>query len=58
MSEFDFVKCVIEDDRVYCTDAAGDIYEMPLPKKISVHDCPVCVIRKFLSKIDMLTGMP
>jgi hypothetical protein len=58
MREFDFVKGVIEDDRMYCVSAAGDIYEMSAPERIDAHNCPNSVIRKFLSKIDMLTGIP
>jgi hypothetical protein len=50
MGVFDFVKYVVEKDKVYCTDMKGNIYEMYLPKKISVPDCPACVIRKFLAQ--------
>jgi hypothetical protein len=57
MGVFDFVKCVVEEDRVYCTDAEGNIYEMPLPKKISVPDCPTRVIQKFLAQKDARAAM-
>jgi hypothetical protein len=49
MGDFDFVKCVVENEKVYCTDAEGNIYEMPLPKKISVHECPQCAVTKLLA---------
>jgi hypothetical protein len=50
MGDFDFVRCVVEDNRVYCTDADGDVYTMPLPEKIPVTECPACVIKKLLAK--------
>lgn len=58
MGMFNFVKCVVEKNKVYCTDADGNIYEMPLPKKISVPDCPACVIQKFLAQKGETTAIP
>jgi hypothetical protein len=55
MSRFNFVKRAVENGTVYCLDAAGDIYEMPLPKKISVNACPASVVKKFLSKDGSIT---
>jgi hypothetical protein len=49
MGIFNFVKCIIENDKVYCTDADGNIYVMSLPKEISVGDCPPDVIRELLA---------
>jgi hypothetical protein len=31
-------------------DVEGDIWEMALPNKISVHNCPESVIKYFLSR--------
>jgi hypothetical protein len=52
MGVFDFTKYVVKEDKVYCTDAEGDIYEVSFPKKIPVSDCPACVIKMFLAQKD------
>jgi hypothetical protein len=48
MGDFDFDKCVVENGKVYCTDTEGNIYEMPIPKKIEAGECPTCAIMKLL----------
>jgi hypothetical protein len=52
MGVLDFTKFVVAENKVYCTDAEGNIYEMPLPKKIAVPDCPAGVIKTFLAQKD------
>jgi hypothetical protein len=57
MNEFDFDKCVAENGKVYCTDMEGNVYEMPMPKKIEISDCPACAIKKLLSKNNIRRGL-
>lgn len=49
MGDFDFDKCTVENDMLYCTDKDGDVYEMPLPKKITVYECSACTLKKLLA---------
>jgi hypothetical protein len=49
MGDFDFAKSVVENGKVYCTDSTGNIYEMSLPRWVSVQECPQGVITKLLA---------
>jgi hypothetical protein len=49
MCIFDFTRCVVEEEKVYCTDANGSIYVMSQPERIPVSDCPVGVVERFLA---------
>jgi hypothetical protein len=47
---FNFVRCAAENGAVYCLDAEGGIWELPLPKRISAYECPATALKSFLSK--------
>jgi hypothetical protein len=49
MSEFDFVRCVVDNEHVYCTDAEGNVYRIPLPEEIPVSECPQQVLKRLLA---------